>query len=74
MILKNLPLDLLSFFIANSIKNISSHSGPVLNMSAAFDVDAVDIIKESVEAIKEAKDTNDKTKIDKIKTKSEKTR
>ena len=47
MILKNLPLDLLSFFIANSIKNISSHSGPVLNMSAAFDVDAVDIIKES---------------------------
>ena len=47
MILKNLPLDLLSFFIANSVKNISSHSGPVLNMSAAFDINVVDIIKQS---------------------------
>tara|TARA_Y100000590_G_scaffold21630_1_gene25063 strand:- start:1914 stop:2954 length:1041 start_codon:yes stop_codon:yes gene_type:complete len=47
IILKNLPLDLLSFFIANSIKNISSHSGPILNMSAAFDVNVVDIINQS---------------------------
>ena len=47
MILKNLPLDLISFFIANSIKNISSHSGPILNMSAAFDINAVDIINKS---------------------------
>ena len=47
LILKNLPLDLLSFFISNSINNISSHSGPILNISAAFDINVVDIIKES---------------------------
>ena len=47
IVLKNMPLDLLSFFIANSIKNISSHSGPILNISAAFDINVVDIIKQS---------------------------
>tara|TARA_Y100000310_G_scaffold293618_1_gene323320 strand:- start:3173 stop:4213 length:1041 start_codon:yes stop_codon:yes gene_type:complete len=47
IILKNLPLDLLSFFIANSINNISSHSGPILNISTAFDINVVDIIKQS---------------------------
>ena len=47
MILKNLPLDFLSFFIANSIKNISSHSGPILNISSAFDINVVDIINQS---------------------------
>ena len=47
IILKNLPLDLLSFFLTNSINNISSHSGPILNISAAFDINVVDIIKQS---------------------------
>ena len=47
MILKNLPLDLLAHFIANSSKNITSHSGPIINISSAFDVKIVDIIKKS---------------------------
>jgi len=47
IILKNMPLDLLSFFITNSVKNISSHAGPILNISAAFDVNVVDLIKQS---------------------------
>jgi len=47
IIVKNLPLDLLSFFIANSVNNISSHTGPILNISAAFDINVVDIIKQS---------------------------
>ncbi len=42
-----MPLDLLAFFIRNSVKNISSHSGPILNISTAFDVNVVDIIKQS---------------------------
>jgi len=47
LILKNMPLDLLSFFLANSVRNISSHSGPILNISTAFEVDTIDIIKQS---------------------------
>ena len=47
LLLKNMPLDLLSFFIANSILNISSHSGPILNLSTAFNISAIDIIKKS---------------------------
>ena len=42
-----MPLDLLSFFLANSVRNISSHSGPILNISTAFEVDTIDIIKQS---------------------------
>ncbi len=38
---------MLAFFIRNSVKNISSHSGPILNISTAFDVNVVDIIKQS---------------------------
>ena len=45
MILKNLPLDLLAYFIANSSKNITSHSGPIINISPVFNVEIVDIIK-----------------------------
>ena len=47
IILKNMPLDLLAFFIRNSVKNISNHSGPILHISAAFDINVVDIIKQS---------------------------
>tara|TARA_B100000315_G_C14359294_1_gene487711 strand:- start:97 stop:747 length:651 start_codon:yes stop_codon:yes gene_type:complete len=47
LILKNMPLDLLAYFINNSIKNISSHSGPILNLSSAFDKDVIDIIIQS---------------------------
>jgi len=47
LILKNMSLDLLAYFINNSTKNISSHSGPVLNLSTAFDKEVVDIIIQS---------------------------
>ena len=47
IILKNLPLDLLAHFIANSSKIITSHSGPLINIPPVFDVKIVDIIKKS---------------------------
>lgn len=44
LILKNLPLNLLAFFIGNSEKNISFHSGPIIHISPAFDKEILDII------------------------------
>jgi len=44
-LLKNIPLDLLAYFIANSSKNITSHSGPIINISPVFNVKIVDLIK-----------------------------
>ena len=44
-LLKFIPLNLLAYFIANSKKNISAHTGPILNISSAFNIDVVDIIK-----------------------------
>ena len=42
-----MPLNLLAYFIINSKKNISSHTGPILNISSAFDIEVVDIINHS---------------------------
>ena len=47
IILKNLPLNLLAFFIKNSKKNISFHSGPIVHISPCFDKPVLDIIPAS---------------------------
>lgn len=44
-LIKNMPLDLLAHFISHSNKNITSHSGPIVNISPVFNVKIVDIIK-----------------------------
>ena len=44
-LLKFMPLNLLAYFIANSKKNISAHTGPILNISSALNIEVVDIIK-----------------------------
>lgn len=44
IILKNLPLNLLAFFIKNSEKNISFHSGPIVHISPCFDKPILDLI------------------------------
>ena len=38
---------MLSYFIKNSEKNISFHSGPIVHISSAFDKDIIDIIPKS---------------------------
>ena len=45
LILNKIPLNLLAYFLKNSIKNISNHSGFVVHASAAFNKDFIDIIK-----------------------------
>ncbi len=45
IILKNMPLNLLVFFIKESQKNFSAHSGPVVQIGAAFEKKTIDIIK-----------------------------
>ena len=45
ILLKNMPLDLLAYFIKNADKNISAHTGLVVHMSAAFGKEIIDIIK-----------------------------
>jgi len=47
LVLKNTPLNLLSFFIKNSSKNISAHTGPIVHISSAFNIDVIDIIYKS---------------------------
>lgn len=47
LILKNLPLNLLAYFIKNSELNISSHSGPVVHISPTFDRQIIDLIPRS---------------------------
>ena len=44
IVLKNLPLNLLAYFIKNSEKNISSHSGPIVHISPSFEKMIIDII------------------------------
>ena len=46
-LLNNVPLNLLAYFVKNSEKNVSSHAGPIVHMSPAFDREFVDIIKRS---------------------------
>ena len=47
LLLKKIPLNLLSYFIKNSEKNISSHSGPIVHISPAFNKETIDIIPKS---------------------------
>ncbi len=47
LLLKKIPLNLLSYFIKNSEKNISSHSGFVVQVSPALNKDTIDIIPKS---------------------------
>ena len=46
-LLNNVPLNLLAYFVKNSVKNVSSHAGTIVHMSPAFDKGFVDIIKKS---------------------------
>jgi len=46
-LLNNIPLNLLAYFVKNSEKNVSSHSGTIVHMSPAFEKGFVDIIKKS---------------------------
>ena len=43
--IKNLPLNLLSYFIMKSKANISMHSGSIVHISAAFNVPIIDIVE-----------------------------
>ena len=45
-IVNNVPLNLLAYFIKNSEKNISYHSGPIVHISPSFDKEIIDIIPE----------------------------
>ena len=47
LLLKKIPLNLLSYFIKNSEKNITFHSGAVIHISAALNKDIIDIIPKS---------------------------
>ena len=47
LLLKKIPLNLLGYFIKNSEKNISFHSGPIVHISPAFNKDTIDIIPKS---------------------------
>ena len=44
LVLKNLPLNLLAYFIKNSEMNLSSHSGPIVHISPTFDKQIIDLI------------------------------
>ena len=43
--IKNLPLNLLAYFIMKSKANISMHSGSIVHISAAFNVPIIDILE-----------------------------
>tara|TARA_Y100000590_G_C15610024_1_gene973481 strand:- start:105 stop:1157 length:1053 start_codon:yes stop_codon:yes gene_type:complete len=44
VVLKNIPLNLLAYFIKNSEVNYNSHSGSIVHISVAFDKKIVDLI------------------------------
>ena len=46
-IICNLPLNLLAYFIKNSKKNLSYHSGPIVHISPCFNNEIIDIIPEN---------------------------
>ena len=46
-IVDGLPLNLLAYFIKNSEKNISYHSGPIVHISPSFDKEIIDLIHRS---------------------------
>jgi len=43
--IRNLPLNLLAYFIANAQANISMHSGLIVHISAAFNKLIIDVIE-----------------------------
>ena len=45
IVLKKMPLNLLAYFIKNSDKNFSAHSGPVVHIGAAFNKEIIDIVE-----------------------------
>ena len=47
ILLENLPLNLLAYFIKNSEINFSFHSGPVVHISPTFDRQIIDLIPKS---------------------------
>ena len=47
ILLENLPLNLLAYFIKNSETNLSFHSGPVVHISPTFDRNIIDLIPKS---------------------------
>ena len=47
ILLEKLPLNILAYFIRNSEKNFSFHSGPVVHISPAFDKQIIDLIPKS---------------------------
>ena len=48
ILLENLPLNLLAYFIKNSETNLSFHSGPVVHISPTFDRNIIDLIPKSI--------------------------
>ena len=47
ILLENLPLNLLAYFIKNSETNLSFHSGPIVHISPTFDRNIIDLIPKS---------------------------
>ena len=47
ILLKELPLNFLAYFIKNSELNLSFHSGPIVHISPAFDRKIIDLIPKS---------------------------
>ena len=47
MLLKNLPLNLLAYFIKDSELSLSAHSGPVVHISSSFDKPIIDLLPKS---------------------------
>ena len=47
ILLENLPLNLLAYFIKNSEINLNFHSGPLIHISAAFNRQIIDLIPKS---------------------------
>ena len=47
ILLKELPLNFLAYFIKNSELNLSFHSGPIVHISPAFDKKFIDLIPKS---------------------------
>jgi len=45
-VIESLPLNLLAYFIKNSKKNLSYHSGPIVHISPSFNREIIDLIPE----------------------------
>ncbi len=47
MLIKNIELNLLAYFIKNSELSLSAHSGPIVHISASFDRPIIDLLPKS---------------------------